>query len=142
LCVLNPLSVKQNTNNTMANWNKLNAELDAVLDNMTSEDWANWKKNREHNKLMRSIRMKMEANLHFQRLSSEGQFKDAIKIIVQTTTSNDFISSIPTSHTHLATVFQSNELSGKSQLPKIAFSDEMFTGNILIAGNANFAMAA
>lgn len=126
----------------MANWNKLDAELDHALSSMTSEDWQNWKKNRKNNKLIRFMRRKMEAELHFQRLSSEGQFKDAIKATVQTTTSSDFISSIPTSHAHLASVFQSNELNGKSQLPKIAFSDKMLTDEILMAGNANFAMAA
>jgi hypothetical protein len=126
----------------MANWNKLNAELDTALENMTNEDWANWKKNRENNKLMRSIRKKMEANLHFQRLSSEGQFKDAIKATVQTTTSNDFISSIPTSCTYSPSVFQSNELNVKGEAPKVVVIDRMFTDEILIAENANFAMAA
>jgi hypothetical protein len=27
----------------MANWNKLNKELDSTLDSMTSEDWDEWK---------------------------------------------------------------------------------------------------
>jgi len=27
----------------MANWNKLNEELDSALDSMTSEEWIKWK---------------------------------------------------------------------------------------------------
>lgn len=41
----------------MANWEKLNAEFDSVIDNMTDEDWRSWEKNRKENRLKRKANM-------------------------------------------------------------------------------------
>ena len=41
----------------MAKWDKLNSELDTVLNSMTSEDWYVWSSNREAKKVMRQFEM-------------------------------------------------------------------------------------
>jgi hypothetical protein len=126
----------------MANWNKLNAEIDAVLKNMTSENWAEWKRNRENNKLMRSTRMAMDANLHFQRLALTGQFVNMVEETSQILISNNVFLSIPTSSVYVTSLFMSGNLEGKSELSKIAFADNISTEEVLVVGNTNFAMAA
>jgi hypothetical protein len=47
----------------MANWDKLNSELDSVLDSMTSEDWSSWYSNRESQKRMRQYEMVLKRRM-------------------------------------------------------------------------------
>lgn len=52
----------------MANWNKLNKELDEVLNSMSSEDWQSWAKTREQKKVMRKCELLLKAKLQEEKL--------------------------------------------------------------------------
>ncbi|MEN9442825.1 MAG: hypothetical protein RLZ33_2902 [Bacteroidota bacterium] len=47
----------------MAKWDKLNSELDAVLNSMTSEDWDSWASEREAKKNMRQFEMMLKRKI-------------------------------------------------------------------------------
>lgn len=47
----------------MAKWDKLNSELDAVLNSMTSEDWNSWATDREAKKIMRQLEMVLKRKM-------------------------------------------------------------------------------
>ncbi len=41
----------------MANWEKLNSELDSILESMSPADWIEWSSNREAKKRMRQFEL-------------------------------------------------------------------------------------
>jgi hypothetical protein len=47
----------------MANWDKLNSEMDSALESMTSEDWSLWLLNRESKKRMRQYELIMKRKI-------------------------------------------------------------------------------
>jgi len=49
----------------MANWDKLNAEFDALINKMTAEKWAEWQSNRPANRKIRKAEMLAKAKARF-----------------------------------------------------------------------------
>lgn len=47
----------------MANWNKLNSELDNLLDNLSDEEWDNWMAKRAAQKSLRKKELMMMAKI-------------------------------------------------------------------------------
>ena len=55
----------------MADWKKLDKELKDALDNMTDEDWDNWKVNQKKNQAVRRKNMKLQMKEHLSKIKSE-----------------------------------------------------------------------
>ena len=47
----------------MANWEKLNEEMDNLLDSFQDSDWENWDSNRIARKSMRRLELKLKAKI-------------------------------------------------------------------------------
>ncbi len=52
----------------MANWEKLNKEFDAVLDNITDKEWNDWFEGVSEQKELEKMQMLLEANLQSEKL--------------------------------------------------------------------------
>jgi hypothetical protein len=55
-----------------AKWDKLNKEFDDVIDNMTDEQWHYWRNNQAKNQALRQAKMKLEMEIHLQKLYFQG----------------------------------------------------------------------
>jgi hypothetical protein len=58
----------------MANWEKLNTELDSILDSMSPVDWTEWSSNRESKKRMRQYELFLK-----RKMKEESLFLSEIK---------------------------------------------------------------
>jgi hypothetical protein len=58
----------------MANWEKLNTELDSILDSMSPVDWTEWSYNRESKKRMRQYELFLK-----RKMKEESLFLSEIK---------------------------------------------------------------
>jgi hypothetical protein len=98
----------------MAKWDKLNSELDTVLNSMTSDDWDSWASNREAKKIMRQFEMMLKRKMKEDRL---------------------ILSEIKGIQTQIETGFSSSDI---SQLIKV-FG---LSGELCLADNTSYALAA
>jgi hypothetical protein len=55
-----------------AKWEKLDKEFYDVIDNMTDEQWHHWRDNQVKNQALRQARMKLEMEIHLQKLYFQG----------------------------------------------------------------------
>jgi hypothetical protein len=58
------------------NWDRVNKKFDEVLNNLSDEDWDNWDKNRESNRLLRREKM----NEKLIEMKKEAWIKNVMKI--------------------------------------------------------------
>ena len=52
----------------MANWEKLNKELDTVLDSITDKEWDNWLESISNQKELEKMQLLLEANMQSEKL--------------------------------------------------------------------------
>ena len=55
-----------------AKWEKLDKEFYDVIDNMTDEQWHYWRDNQAKNQALRQAKMKLEMEIHLQKLYFQG----------------------------------------------------------------------
>jgi hypothetical protein len=53
-------------------WEKLDKEFYDVIDNMTDEQWHYWRNNQAKNQALRQAKMKLEMEIHLQKLYFQG----------------------------------------------------------------------
>ncbi len=54
----------------MDKWEKLDKEFYDVVDNLTDEQWQSWRKQQNHNRMIRKQQKEMEMEIHLNNLST------------------------------------------------------------------------
>jgi hypothetical protein len=54
----------------MANWDKLNEEFDAILNNISDEEWNDWYNNIEAQKDMYKMQMLLESKMQSEKITN------------------------------------------------------------------------